>query len=473
MDIRLKNIGIIEDSTLEVNGLTVITGKNNSGKSTVSKVLYSLIDSVANLRRKSINDRFSYAVDQLEKSCDCFPFHLFFKKKKDFIDNECIRIYFSGEFEESILPERIDLFLEDLLWELERFEIEDEPYRSILSNSRHSMLLRNEVVYEKFNMYKREAIEIVEKTRKRILGDPELIDYARQSINTALSIEFNGQIQPVALNNIKSSIIVNNNGDRCFKIDIENDEIVSGQKAVYWNSPYTNVYFIDNPLIIDEPAFRKSNKYNSGSNSFINEDRFMSHDNKLKFILKYSNPKSVFEESVINEKYKHIKDIIDSILPGEFEISDGERFYVNGMTKLNASNLATGSKMFSIIKMLIEGGNIDEDTLLILDEPEAHLHPQWQNVFAEMTVLLVREIGCHILLTTHSSNFMLALEAYMRKYGIKDRCNFYQTDKCSNGEFISYRQVNDSLDLIYKDFVAYFSDVKQIRSDFMANDNLE
>lgn len=472
MDIRLKNIGIIEDSTLEIKGLTVITGKNNSGKSTVSKVLYSLIDSVSNLRRKSINDRFSYAIDQLEKSCDCFPFHLYLKKKKDFIDNECIRIYFSGEFEESILPEKIDLFLEDLLGELDRFEIEDEPYRSILSNSRHGMLLRNDVVYEKFNMYKRDAIEIIEKTCRRISGDPELIDYARQSINTALSIEFNGQIQPAALSNIKSSIIVNNNGDRCFKIDIENDEIVSGQKAVYWNSPYKSTYFIDNPLIIDEPAFRKSNKYNSGSNSFINEDRFMSHDNKLKFILKYSNPKSVFEESVINKKYKHIKNIIDNILPGEFEMSDGERFYINGTTKLNAGNLATGSKMFSIIKILIEGGNIDEDTLLILDEPEAHLHPQWQNVFAEITVLLVKEIGCHVLLTTHSSNFMLALDAYMRKYGIKDMCNFYQTDKCSDSEFISYRLVNDSLELIYKDFVTYFSNVKQIRNDFKVNDNL-
>lgn len=51
-----------------------------------------------------------------------------------------------------------------------------------------------------------------------------------------------------------------------------------------------------------------------------------------------------------------------------------------------------------------------------MDEPETHLHPKWQNLFAEIMLLLVKELGCHVLLTTHSPNFMLALEANMRKY---------------------------------------------------------
>ena len=44
MNIRLRNIGVIKDSTIKINGLTVITGQNNSGKTTVGKVLYSLVD---------------------------------------------------------------------------------------------------------------------------------------------------------------------------------------------------------------------------------------------------------------------------------------------------------------------------------------------------------------------------------------------------------------------------------------------
>lgn len=37
MQIKLENIGIVKNSSIELNGLTVITGKNNSGKSTVGK----------------------------------------------------------------------------------------------------------------------------------------------------------------------------------------------------------------------------------------------------------------------------------------------------------------------------------------------------------------------------------------------------------------------------------------------------
>lgn len=52
MEISLQNIGIVKNSQLTLNGLTVITGKNNSGKSTVGKALYSILDSVCNIQQK-------------------------------------------------------------------------------------------------------------------------------------------------------------------------------------------------------------------------------------------------------------------------------------------------------------------------------------------------------------------------------------------------------------------------------------
>jgi predicted ATP-dependent endonuclease of OLD family len=43
MELRLKNIGTIEDSNIKLNGLTVIAGENDTGKSTLGKVLFALI----------------------------------------------------------------------------------------------------------------------------------------------------------------------------------------------------------------------------------------------------------------------------------------------------------------------------------------------------------------------------------------------------------------------------------------------
>ncbi len=473
MNIRLKNIGIIKDSTIEINGLTVITGKNNSGKTTVSKALYSLIDSVENIKQKSVNDRYNYAVSQMEKACECFPFHFSMKRGQEQIENECIKIFFSGDYDDSVFPEKVDIYISDLIHELEDFDITCEPYKSILERFRRPPRLRKEITKENFETYKEEAISILSMTREYIMGDIELINYAKQSINATLAIEFNGQIQPVALENVSSFIEIYDKDELCFKVDIKNNEISEDDDVVYWNSPYKKAYFIDNPFIIDEPAFRKRNKYTTTNISFVNEARIITHDNKLKFILNYSRPISIFEEGVIDERYKLIKEKIDSILPGEFTENDGERFYVRDKVKLNCANLATGSKMFSIIKILLERGELDENTLLILDEPESHLHPEWQNLFVEIIVLLVKEIGCHVLLTTHSSHFMLAVDAYMRKYKITSLCNFYQTEQIDNGPFVSYKCVNDSLNLIYEDFVTYLSDVKLLRNEYLENDALE
>ena len=68
---------------------------------------------------------------------------------------------------------------------------------------------------------------------------------------------------------------------------------------------------------------------------------------------------------------------------------------------------------------------------------------------------------------------MLAVDAYMRKYNITSLCNFYQTEQIDNGPFVSYRCVNDSLNLIYEDFVTYLSDVKLLRNEYLEDDVLE
>ncbi|VVM17606.1 hypothetical protein BSPWISOXPB_2973, partial [uncultured Gammaproteobacteria bacterium] len=60
----------------------------------------------------------------------------------------------------------------------------------------------------------------------------------------------------------------------------------------------------------------------------------------------------------------------------------------------------------------------------MLDEPEVHLHPNWQLKYAEIITLLVKN-NINILVTTHSPYMIEALERYAEKYDIKDKTNFY------------------------------------------------
>ena len=42
MKLVLKNIGKVQNATVEINGITVIAGENDTGKSTVGKALFSV-----------------------------------------------------------------------------------------------------------------------------------------------------------------------------------------------------------------------------------------------------------------------------------------------------------------------------------------------------------------------------------------------------------------------------------------------
>lgn len=43
MNLELKNVGKIKYADVELNGITVIAGENNTGKSTIGKMLFCMI----------------------------------------------------------------------------------------------------------------------------------------------------------------------------------------------------------------------------------------------------------------------------------------------------------------------------------------------------------------------------------------------------------------------------------------------
>ena len=52
MKLLIRNVGKLKEADVEINGITVIAGENNTGKSTVSKTLFSLFSGFYNLNEK-------------------------------------------------------------------------------------------------------------------------------------------------------------------------------------------------------------------------------------------------------------------------------------------------------------------------------------------------------------------------------------------------------------------------------------
>lgn len=479
MQIHLKNVGIIKDSSIAIDGLTVITGKNNSGKTTVGKTLYAILDAVSNIQQKATNDKYIYIQRQIEKvesTLEVLRFlrtPLYEDRIDVFTDYPALRVLFSREYRHDLPQNEIEKFAHMLADELIALDISSfensqelkayQRYLRIRDNEKESSSLSN-----MFNNQREQAVSILNKLFVDLKKDPELIAYARESINQTLKLEFSEQIQPVADPNAVSSIELFDNDSVYFSFSVINNNVVDDGSPAFISSPFKKVYLIDDPFILDDISSRRIVRGLGldDADTILNPNRINSHNSKLRVALKRGKSLSVFEQTVLSDSLTEIKEQFNHVIPGTFEFTSEGDFYVKNGSKLKFSNLATGSKMFSILKVLLDKGEIDNTTMLILDEPEAHLHPMWQNAFAEIIALLVKKLGVNILLTTHSPNFMLAIDAYMRKYSIADETNFYQTDVLEDG-FVHYNCVNDDMGKIYQDFLQYLSEVKMLRNSIL------
>jgi predicted ATPase len=172
---------------------------------------------------------------------------------------------------------------------------------------------------------------------------------------------------------------------------------------------------------------------------------------------------NLVSEVIIKQKLEIVFALMQTVVNGTFRKMDfgGLGFQEKELLKpLAFADISAGMKMFLIIQRLLETGKIKERSVLILDEPEIHLHPEWQLVFAELLVLLQRQLDLTILLTTHSAYFLNAIEVYSEHYGIKNCCHYYLTKK-ENG-YCSVQDVTVNTDVVYRLFSNPFQKLENI-----------
>ena len=97
-----------------------------------------------------------------------------------------------------------------------------------------------------------------------------------------------------------------------------------------------------------------------------------------------------------------IKKKVTSLMGGEFKKDEMGRYYFDKQgQRIELVNTATGIKYLAIFQVLSQNNYLNENTVLVLDEPEVHLHPKWQLEMAKMIVELVKN-GVKILVHSHS-----------------------------------------------------------------------
>jgi len=75
---------------------------------------------------------------------------------------------------------------------------------------------------------------------------------------------------------------------------------------------------------------------------------------------------------------------------------------INGSKELDLADASSGQQQMlcSLVGLLSE---LRDDSLVLIDEPELSLHPNWQMAFLERLKIVLKQVeGCHIILATHS-----------------------------------------------------------------------
>ncbi|MCJ1978438.1 AAA family ATPase [Lactococcus paracarnosus] len=436
MKIDINNIGKISSASLDIDGITVVVGENGTGKSTIGKALYSAFNGLSNLPQKVDFDR-NVSINNIIKNGLNQNYDFFFHRSYPQIDevvNDIISSYREDQFSEKFFIGKI----KSLIADLEKYEGNTE----IFDIQNQDIVIENNLIFEMYTKIKKVLGIPTKDIQEKLLYKEFSNEFGQQIIN--LSDDTQNSYVELLIKGKKHHFFISNDG-----VDIESTFTGLQHKSVY----------IDNPFVLEEG-------FNARRPIFRNNR--VSHQTTLHNLLMNEGDLLVTETILLDEKLKEIAKIFEQVNVGELVKSKQnslESFgYREGNVDFSLKNVSLGLKTFIILKTLIERGHISERGLIILDEPEIHLHPEWQILFAELIVLLQKQFNLHILLTTHSPYFLEAIEVYSKIHNVYENCNFYLSEEIDKR--ITVRNINGNLAKVYDKFFLPFQKLEDLGNEF-------
>ncbi len=390
---HFKNFAKLKDTSVEFNDITVLAGKPGTGKSYVMK--------------------FMYAVD---KSIDLSSIEVFTSIK---VANDHLLKYIEivKEFEEAEKDSDIE--------KVHKVKIELE-------------ILKNETT-KSFDMVKDGKFE--EKINGWIQGYlKNLIDSIFQNIE---QISSNFDIKSDSY-----TIVCRDSKIEKFLFSFNNKKVET--PTIYADfSNYTNQFqqepvFVETPLILEFKAFMKREK---GKTPY-----------HIESLLNILDTDYSFTDEEQDKLIKSFREKSQAIIGGDIE-SSGDSFIFNRKDDKNYDilNASSGIKSIGLLQYLVTNKALKKGSILFWEEPEVHLHPQWQLKMVDLFVELMNA-GVKIVFSTHSPYMADYLNAISKKGNYRDRVSFNVLDE-KDGIVTNHILDDDNWDILQKELMDTFEDI--------------
>lgn len=417
MKLKLENIGMIHHADIKLDGLTIIAGENDTGKSTVGKLIFSLIKAFNRYEQDLNESKSDRTFELIEKT------YFQLRREYDFKENSDIK----------------DAFYPPAF--LREFKRAEDPITLIDDKI---ILLKKIAAFD--------VIDNLQSIKNLYLEDENKELIIKRALAKALISEFYFELTPKN-SNLVSVINISEGLNKIFDISIKENEVES--LKLHDELSFNDVTFIETPIFLQMYDLIRSastlfEMEDKNEQFRLNRPKVALHIKDLISKLENSRYFSFQQTNLFEGKLDSLLESISKITKGagfSFEKEDKDFYFnKNENTKFKSINTATGLKSFGIIQLLIQANILNERSLLIIDEPEIHLHPKWQVEYAKLIVALVKN-DIPVLLTSHSPEIIQALSIFSEKFGIKDRTSYYLTE--SDGIISDINDVTNDINKIF------------------------
>lgn len=416
MKVEINKVGKIDSVTVDINGLTVIAGPNNTGKSTISKALFASYFSLENYRNNIIKDR-RHSISSL-------------------INN----FIFSIDRDDYTEFQNPNMIVKKIMNQLEQYYEGIEGWTSDVIVG----LIKNEV--EKLNVDVSD--DDFDQLYRRLNMRLKLSDEAILSRLTTRNFnnEFSGQIKNLKYADSETKVILT--------IDKKQTTFKWVDRAGNVHNPQNlskKIIYIGDPNVVEHELRSLSRRRRD----------VLLHDSRLyRLYNKSTDDDSVSNEIIADDKIQQIYHEFSKI--SDLHVVQTKDSFFGGNTYADSKgleydwkNLSEGLKTFEVLQTLIRNGSLVEGGTLILDEPEIHLHPEWQVSLAKIIVLIQKQFQMHILLTTHSPYFLRAIEVFSKQYKVNNQNKYYLSSLNKDGDGV-VSDVSNEINKVYAELTRPF-----------------
>ncbi len=434
--LEIENLGPINKADLDIKKINVIVGTNSTGKSTSSKFLFCLLTALSKERIYLANMDIKNRLNQL-----------YYLLKFNYFDGD--------SFESKDLNP-----IEDLLNKPSSNELFDEICHKLYDLSKK---INSSALKEMYLQRLKRIQELIKINKNRdsqyvkIFNSLLDSEYAF-SLKNDTHVTFRGV---VGEHQIVQEILIKEHSRRG-KID----------KEFYNYLNFDNIVYIDSLSILEFNNEETLNNIEEISN--IIYDKIPYHIQQLSRKLRNTNNKGIYD----GDFYKELDDFkgkMDDMIGGKFKYDEeNKRFLLEKDGEDHPmQNTSSGLKQLGIIQLLLENRELTENSFLILDEPEVHLHPGFQVQLAKILVLLAKDLNITIYINTHSPFFAEAMEAYSRYHDLVDDTNFYLTEKVEDVDKYNYNLLdNDEIIEVYDNLGNPFDIIHKVKVQADLRDDL-